>query len=160
MAEVIGHVCFIVTGVLNDNKGLKMKVYIVQDYDSVLGVYSTLEKAEYAKTVFNNEHDIQEIEIDVTPEHPQGMLSYCVLIGHDGIARNVYRTCASTINEITNGWGKGEKSDCFYMFAKDEKDAVEIAIKRRAQLIESGEMSFAPNIWGNILEGANWKQTK
>lgn len=160
MAVVIGRVCFIVMGALNDNKGQKMKVYIVKDYDGVLGAYSTKKNAEYAKIVFNNDHEIEEIEIDALPNHPQGMLGYCVLIGHDGIAGNVHRTCASTINEITSGWGKGTQSDCFYMFAKDEKDAVEIAFKRRAQLIENGEMSFAPNILGNILEGADWKQTK
>ena len=64
------------------------KVYLVTDGDysdyRVLGVYSSMEKAEHAKLLYAADNDVEEYELDAVPESPPGLLAYVVIMELSG----------------------------------------------------------------------------
>ena len=65
-----------------------MKIYVVttgcySDY-SIVGVCSTLEKANELKLLKNADNDIEEYNVDEFPERPKGMYPFHVKMDRDG----------------------------------------------------------------------------
>jgi len=128
-----------------------MKLYMVTDGDysdyRVEGIYSTREKAEYAKRLFHALNDIEEIELDDIPDHPRGMLYYVVIMDKEGNTEEVsVRDCRDQWEEEWRPYDDN-KHVAFCMWAKDAQHAVKIANERRIRLIESGEWNTSWNTW-------------
>lgn len=121
------------------------KVFIVTvgEYSSQgnWGVYSTLELAQEAKELANSLNDIEEFEVDFMPDHPQGMVCWCIVLTEQGEVLNQYRLPPSDEDWHPCCGMPGEAPGVrFYVWAKDNKQAIKAANERRAQLI-------ALNLW-------------
>ena len=138
-----------------------MKVYMVtagqySDY-SVLGIYSTMEKAEHARDLMNADNDIDEHEMDWLPDHPKGLRYFGLKMDVDGNTDGIYRqdfrgTLLEDFSVNWCPWGKSKQA-IFKCWAKDEKHAVNIANELRVQLIASGEWTTDWNVWLNRQKG-------
>jgi len=119
-----------------------MKLYMVTDGDCsdycVRGIYSTPEKAEWAKKLYAAKNDIDEIEVDALPDAPPGMLWYFVKMDVAGNSPDVRRVNAGYAGQ--DKWAPYGDNEhvSFYQWAEDEQHAVKIANERRAQLIANG----------------------
>ena len=125
------------------------KVYMVTDgwYSDyrVLGIYSTKARAEKAKEIYAAGNEVDEIEMDVTPEHPRGCLAWVVEMNRNGDADRVERencdghrvTCYIYIP-----WRGESTSMRAYLWAKDADHAVKVANEWRTRII-------ANNLWIN-----------
>lgn len=120
------------------------KIYLVtegsySDY-RVLGVYSSVEKAEHAKLLYVADNDIEEYELDAVPESPPGLLAYVVLMEISG---DVKRLWQESVAGFKSRWHPEDLygSDpvaWFRIWARDEQHAVKIANEWRAQIIALG----------------------
>lgn len=128
-------------------------VYLVtegsySDY-SVLGAYSTREKALEAKEFFDADNDIEEFELDHLPESkvPQGQLAYMVIMGVDGNVTRVSRR--SNERAMEGKWHPyGDNLHVvFDVFAKDDVHAVKIANERRIALKASDQLETDWSRW-------------
>lgn len=119
-----------------------MKLYMVTDGDCsdycVRGIYSTPEKAEWAKKLYAAKNDIDEIEVDALPDAPPGMLWYFVKMDVAGNSPDVRRVNAGYAGQDKWAPCGDNKHVAFYQWAEDEQHAVKIANERRAQLIANG----------------------
>jgi len=144
------------------------------DY-SVVGVCSTMEKAEELKKLTAADNDIEEIILDKFPDHPTGHYWYQVTMDGRGNTTRVSTEDCISINNKTNHeeWGPyGGGCHCpicchhlgnnqfplslnesmiFNMWAKNEEHAIKIANERRIRLIET-------NSWG--FDWEDWKENK
>ena len=122
-----------------------MKIYIVSDGDysdyHIIGIYSTREKAEYAKSLYLSENKIWETTLDYLPEHPNGCLPYFVRMDSEGNVKHSGREDPDVISGCK--WGayylkeEGvEKLEFFFkMWATDEEHAIKIASEYRRRLL-------------------------
>ena len=127
------------------------KLYLVaageySDYH-LCGIYSTLDKAEYAKKLYDA-NEIEEYTLDEIPAHPKGMLLYSVAMKPDGNDSRVYQRDASEAEDAYEwkSYGKSERFE-FQMWARDEEHAIKIANERRAQLIANNLINIDWEEW-------------
>lgn len=127
------------------------KVYLVtageySDY-RVCSVHSTPEKANLAKKLFASENDIKELEVDLLPDHPEGLFPYCVIMDKNGNVRRIYSESVEDF-EPENGTPTTDgKTVLFSMWAKDETHAIKIANEKRIGLLLSGEWTTGLDAW-------------
>ena len=124
-----------------------MKVYLLTagDYSAytVLGVFSTPEKAEAARGLLqgyhpsdDTENELEEFELDGVPDHPPGYLLWSVRIMKAGdVPEEPVQVGAAS------GAGEFQFVEWLYLrvWALDAAHAVKIAGERRAQLIALGK---------------------
>lgn len=147
----IGQICL--------TKGLnKMKLFLVADGDyseyHVCGIFSTIEKAEHAKKWFDSNQDIEEIEVDELPDHPEGMFWYSFYMKENGDTLDIWIEDGSysrpEIQWFPNEC-QSEKCVKFQMWATDEKHSVKIANEKRSQLIASNQWTLDYDEWRRKL---------
>lgn len=129
----------------------KQKVYLVtageySDYH-LCSVHSSIEKAESAKKLFDSENDIEEFEIDVLPDHPEGHFPYCVFMDEEGDSSSVVRQSAEYFKPESGRPTTDGKTVAFSMWAKDETHAIKIANEQRIGLILSGRWTSDWSVW-------------
>jgi hypothetical protein len=126
-----------------------MIIYIVSDGSysdyEIEGIYSTREKAEEAKVLFNADNDIEEREVDAIPAHPVGLLPWTIQVNADGSVLDSYRRGPGDPHPCwmpTQHWDGGLGRPCvsFFVWARDGEHATKIANDKRRQLI-------AENLW-------------
>jgi hypothetical protein len=98
----------------------------------VIGVYSTKEIAEEAKSLFPGSK-IEEQNLDFIPEHPPGMKFWCCNIVDD-----IIKYCGQmapyshhlSLSEYYHTGISGDNKGCYYIWAKDKDHATKIALDR------------------------------
>lgn len=104
----------------------------------VLAVYTTKELATEAARFFSDT-SIEEVEVDVIPDHPPGFYPFEITMKRDGEVPHTDPTDAEMVELCpASDWGPGQWM--FRMWARDEKHAVKIANERRAFML-------ANNLW-------------
>jgi len=136
------------------NPSAMATVYLVSDgsYSDyrVAGVYSTKEKADYAKRLFATVNEIEEYELDGLPEHPPGMLYFSVVMDEAG---NVTQSYTSAPNYYKHKWAPfGSGKFILYQWAKDSAHAIKIANEKRIQLIASGLWPIDWEKWRKLTD--------
>ena len=150
---------------------MNTKLWMVTDGDysayHVCGIFSTKDRAEYAKRAFMAENDIEEIMLDEMPEHPKGYLQYLVFMERDGTVQEITQL---PIGEITFSPWYGDvdfeykkyhktaailgpgiiKNMRWEVMAEDEKHAIKIVNEKRL-------MMLANNEWPETVE--EWRKT-
>ena len=119
-------------------------IYLVTDgsYSDyrVLGVYSTKEKAEHAKRLFAADNEIEEYELDATPDSPPGMLAYQVSMLVSGDVKDTWQDTVEGFESrwyVTAQWG-ADVLVVFNVWARDIEHAVKISNEWRAQIVALG----------------------
>lgn len=113
------------------------------DYE-VRGVFSTPEKAEHAKRLWDG-NDIETIVLDALPEHPEGMYPFYVSISP--LKAEAFKTnCESiegrvyfypSLEVACHGYPAITKRDSVVtVWARDEAHAIKIASEKRVQAIQ------------------------
>lgn len=106
------------------------------DY-KVVGVFSTLEKAEAAKLLWSYANDIDEMDLDEEYDCPPGMVGWWVRMHRDGDVNVAERSDPwedDNIRELPGRW-------CiYYVWATDRAHAIKIANERRTQAIAEGRI--------------------
>ena len=112
------------------------------------GIYSTQEKAEYAKKLYDAD-EIEEYALDELPVHPKGMLLFSVSMKKDGDDSHVYQRDASEAEDADEWQPLGNPTERFefHMWAKDEEHAIKIANERRVQLIANNLINISHEEW-------------
>ena len=98
----------------------------------VIGVYSTKEIAEEAKSLFPDS-EIEEKDLDFTPEHPPGMKFWCCRIVDDIIEYCNQIGPYSHYQRLSDYYHTGIAGDnhgYYYMWARDKDHATKIALDR------------------------------
>jgi hypothetical protein len=123
-------------------------IYLVSDGNysdySVLGLYSTMEKAQYARTLYAAENGIEKIELDDLPPHPVGELAWGVMIASDGDVHRVSRiapyddTYTGVRSHQVAAWRDRKAGRTFYLWARDEAHAIKIATEKRREMLAMG----------------------
>lgn len=127
-----------------------MKLFVVTDGDysnyRVLGIYSTLEKAEEAKLLYNSNNDIDlDYELDKLPDHPPGLLRFDVYMMLNGDTSKVKQR--SVEDEIHWDYRPQYESILFPVWAEDSNHAIKIANEKRTQLIANNELKTDYKEW-------------
>jgi len=130
------------------------KIFVVtsgqySDY-GIAGIYSSKEKAEEAKKLFNADNGIAEWELDAVPKHEKGTYYWSVEMDKEGNTQNVELQDASHANKKWDWspYGDAEKKLVYFgVWAKDENHAVKIANEKRGMLIASGEWTSDWDEW-------------
>ena len=102
----------------------------------IRGIFSTIEKAEYAKKLWQSANDIDEMILDELPEHPLNTLRFLVYMEKDGTA-NVESMPPIIPDYEESHFGDGELRMC--VWARDKEHAIKIVNEKRAQLIAMGK---------------------
>lgn len=115
-------------------------IYAVTDGDysdyRILGLYSTIEKAERAKKLFAAHNDIDEWSVDKEPDGvPAGMFRYSVRMYKDGRVESANIESAEYMPSREWAPYGDDQTVHFDMWATDEKHAIKIANERRLRLI-------------------------
>jgi len=129
-------------------------VYLVTDGEysdyQILGIYSTREKAEHAKELWNAKNEIEEFKLDEMLECPPGMRAWTVKMLRDGDVKEISRATPEMsmfANDekhqyISNPGLWGGKYYRSYLvstvWAENETHAAKIVNEKRAQLIAIG----------------------
>lgn len=130
-----------------------MKIYLVTDgsYSDyhLCCVCSTPEKAEEAKVLYQADNDVEVYELDGLPDHPAGMLPFCVQMDAEGFASDVSRESVDYCVEQKPDWEPygDDASVAFHMWATDEKHAVKIANERRIVLLATHQWTTDFKAW-------------
>ena len=153
------------------------EIYVVTDgsYSDyhIKGIYSTMEKAEEAKDLFQAENDIETIELDSIPDHPPGLGLWVVSLKKNGevlAGGDYYQTPRRYgVGEIDRDyyprWNYKTSPDIksltidhvdFYVWARDADHALKIAHEHWAQLIASNEWTDDFDLWWKRI----WKRAK
>jgi hypothetical protein len=126
-----------------------MMIYLVSDGEysdyTVLGLYSTKEKAEEAQLLYTAEY-IEEFELDAIPPHPPGELRWSVHMKDNGDvpfvhqfpAKDEYVPFESGRMLFEGRWPKTD-GRFMYLWARDKEHAIKIASEKRREMIVSGE---------------------
>ena len=131
-----------------------MKVYLVSEgcYSdfTIIGAFSTPEKAKDAADYFNANEGIDEYEIDQdAKQRPVGMKAFSVTMDREGNVikdewshNNVIYECSGSDadNNVVRPYGgyRGMPTHAsFYVWARDEEHAVKIANEKRGALLLS-----------------------
>lgn len=144
------------------------------DY-SVLGIYSTKEKAKLAAKLYSDSWDeaqVEEYELDVIPEHPPGKLFWSVVMNKDGDTfgsrfrgnkEGVQREAADRSEWRTkeDRWVEPYSADqdgwvVFYVWAEDETTAIKVANERRAFLVANNEFPDDYRAWYKKTTGKDY----
>ena len=128
-------------------------LYLVSQGDysdySVLGIYSTPEKAEYAVRLYGDDSRIEQYELDGMPPHPPGELRWHVQIMANGdvvsafqvAPENEYRPIVPLYQSL---YGGQQKPNCiFQIWARDKNHAIKIATEKRREMLANGT-------WGGL----------
>ena len=121
-----------------------MTVYLVSDGEysdySILGIYSTKEKAEEALALYAAKY-IEEWEIDVLPPHPPGELRWIVNVQDSGNILSVEPASAEEKYVAFKSFRKWLEPDTriLILWARDKDHAIKIASEKRREMIVSGE---------------------
>lgn len=110
------------------------------------GIYSTPEKAEQAKLLFDSSNEVEQIELDAMPVAPAGMLPWRVVM--DTAFQTMESRRASAFM-FAPKWHPSEFSDAFffYVWARDEEHAVQVANETRLDLMAKGEWTTDYKVW-------------
>lgn len=120
----------------------------------VVGIFSTIELAEKLKEAIGTENDIVEYPIDeICPRIIEGYKLYCIYsMDRNGeiltISVEDWDGCKYSLEEMNGkdyGYPNGENRWVFFIWAKEEMDAVKTANECRVQLIERG-------LWDNEFD--------
>ena len=118
------------------------QVYIVSDgYYSdyhIIGVFSSRDKAEEARTLYDTNNTVEIYDLDSMPEHPVGHWPWEVSMNTEGNS-TAWR---ANIIWFKGGWtfnAHPYPAVQFSIWARDKRHAVKIANEKRAMLIASGE---------------------
>ena len=120
------------------------KVYVVTDgYYSdyhVLGVYSSMEKAEHAKLLYAADNDIGEYYLDEVPVSPPGLLAYHVSMLVSGDVKDIWQDTVEGFKPrwfVAPQWG-ADVIVMFRVWARDREHAAKVANEWRAQIVALG----------------------
>ena len=120
------------------------KVYVVTDgYYSdyhVLGVYSSMEKAEHAKLLYAADNDIGEYYLDEVPVSPPGLLAYHVSMLVSGDVKDIWQDTVEGFKPrwfVAPQWG-ADVIVMFRVWARDMEHAAKVANEWRAQIVALG----------------------
>jgi hypothetical protein len=128
------------------------KIYMVasgeySDY-RVLGLYSTMEKAEYAHKLYNADSEIDEIELDYLPPHPPGELLWNVLVLDNGDVLYISRLSLDEAvslqvysSRVRHWAGLVNPGRLFRLWAHDKAHAIKIATEKRREMLAMGTWS-------------------
>lgn len=152
-------------------------VYLVADgsYSDyrVLGVYSTPEKAERARDLYQADNDVEPFDLDAMPDAPPGLVGWTVQMDRDGNTRSVDRSAAPDAPYALDwsiGWVPAPDGlprpwesknapvtgPCvaFPVWASDAPHAVKIANERRTRLIADGLWTTDPSEYRALYNAA------
>ena len=133
-----------------------MTIYLVSDGEysdyTVLGLYSTKEKAEEARALYAANY-IEEFELDAIPPHPPGELRWTVRMKDSGDIPDAFQAFQMPAGAdyvpfesdrmffITQLESRCPKTDgrFMYLWARDKDHAIKIASEKRREMIVSGE---------------------
>ena len=122
-----------------------MTIYLVSDGEysdySILGLYSTKEKAEEARALYAAER-IEEWEVDVLPPHPPGELRWIVHVHDSGDVVSVEPQTAEdkyVAFESFRKYWEPKDARILTLWARDKEHAIKIASEKRREMIVSGE---------------------
>lgn len=140
-----------------------MVVYLVTEGEysdrRVCGVFSTPERAEEARVLFNSQREPQEIVVDEIPAYPPGLFPFMVCMSDDGHVEKVVRLSIDDdeLQQVPNWqpWGVAlphpgllspdrMSAAAYWAWATDKKHAVKIANERRTGLLARG---VRPTSW-------------
>lgn len=113
----------------------------------VLGVFSSKEKAEevYAKRKDTGRdycHAVEEYFLDNDPHTPNGLKSYAVIMKRDGGVTDI-QINPEGYGIYTDDFVSWHRDRRFYMWARNEKQAVKIANERRTRMIADNQWPLA-----------------
>jgi hypothetical protein len=126
-----------------------MTIYLVSDGEysdyTVLGLYSTKEKAEEARALYAANY-IEEFELDYLPPHPPGELLWRVYMLDNGDVTDVNQGSPSEkfvpfeSNRffLTSDYPK-TVGRMLALWARDKEHAIKIASEKRREMLVSGE---------------------
>lgn len=141
-----------------------MKVFVVTEGDyedeQIRAVCSTLKKAQLAKRLYNSTNGIAEWELDNLPEHPKNTFPFMVKMDVNGNLADVISTDYSSLGtEWEPEYSNNPVNVIFRVWAKDEEDAVNVADKKRLELIKNNEWTTDYDKWleKRIFEEENEK---
>jgi len=133
-----------------------MKVYLVSkgcysDF-TIIGAFSTLEKAKDAVDYFNANEGIDEYEIDSeAKQRPAGMKAFRVAMDREGNVivdewnhKQVIHECSGSYADDNTVFGYGGYRETpthasFHVWAKDEEHAIKIANEKRGAVLIADE---------------------
>ena len=110
----------------------------------VVGIYSTSEKAEYAKNLYMASNDVHVMEVDSIPDHPAGHLPWNVSMDINGDVSGVNRTAGDNMYhkwyptfecELPSGDKWKFSGFTFCVWAENEAHAVKISSERRREVL-------------------------
>ncbi len=128
-----------------------MKIFLVSSGSysdrATDGLYSTMEKAEEAKKLFNADNDIEEWELDAAPEHPPGLYRHQVKMNiHGAVDRAELISSERTIQDWVP-YGNDSPWVIFSCWARDAEHAIKIANERRLALLAASEWTADWDVW-------------
>lgn len=135
-----------------------MKLFVVTSGEysdfKISGIYSSKEKAEWARKLFATENQIEEWELDSIPIHPSGMLLFMVRMEKSGMVRDFGTVNAS---DKLPHWSPAIEIPAvdFVVWARDIEHATKIANEKRTQLIASGEWTTDYYEWRRRTHSKN-----
>lgn len=132
----------------------------------IKGVYSTREKAESVKVHVEDANDIEEYELDVMLEVPDGHSLFSINMKEDGtvfdpwgrnnispglpdgveilpVEKLFYLKFDGSSDAVYYAYQPRTAYRCFYVIAKDSTHAIKIANERRAQLIALNQFKYS-----------------
>ena len=125
------------------------KVYMVTDgcYSDyrVLGIYSTKARAAEAQELYAAGNEVDEIEMDVVPEHPRGCLAWVVQMDRNGGTSRVERKNCDEHRasvSVSKFYDASAPVMTARLWAEDADHAVKVANEWRSRLV-------ANNLWIN-----------
>jgi hypothetical protein len=110
-------------------------IYILTEGDysdyHVIGAYSSMELANQAKVLYPDS-EIEEYDLDIIPEHPPGMVAWCVVI-RDNTVSDSYQIAPSLgFVPFPYEWDY-ENHMLYRLWATDKEHAEKIALDRYYQ---------------------------
>jgi hypothetical protein len=124
-----------------------MKMYLVSsgqysDY-SVLGIYSTKEKADEAVAIYAADNDIEEWDVDDLPPHPPGEFRWSITMLDNGDVASISNYPAgltyAPLESYRPFWPSQKNRRVLILWARDKEHAVKIASEKRREMIVNDE---------------------
>lgn len=135
-----------------------MKMYLVSNgrYEGleILGIYSTIKKAKFAKDLYAANNEILPMEVDYLPKHFKDKYYYEVLMCKNGEIKKTNKISAQEYKDNPK-WIPYFDIDpndevSFYVWAKNEDQAKKIADKQRLKLLKKGLWTTNGDEWINL----------
>lgn len=124
---------------------MRAKVSVLFVDQQVVGVFQDPEWLDIAKKLFYSD-DVAEFELDLIPPHPPGLVPWAVEMKPNGDVTRVYRKSLDDyeIHELSRGECRSaefqfreEKYHIFWLWAKNQVEAIETAVRKHLELIRS-----------------------